>query len=54
MKKTTDQLAELTSKLRGPPGLPGRGRPGAPGPSGLQGATGLAIICLKLVNAARN
>lgn len=38
--KKIDQLAELTARLVGPPGLPGRGKPGRPGPAGLQGATG--------------
>lgn len=40
-RQPLDQLAELTARLVGPPGLPGRGRPGRPGPPGLQGATGL-------------
>jgi hypothetical protein len=38
-----DQLAELTSKLVGPPGLPGRGKPGRLGPPGQQGQPGLKI-----------
>ena len=36
----TDQLGELVGRLRGPPGIPGRGRPGPPGLPGLQGVTG--------------
>lgn len=43
----TDQLAELTATLQGPPGPPGKsrqGRPGPPGPQGLQGTTAYDII----------
>ncbi|CAN8001913.1 unnamed protein product [Ixodes hexagonus] len=35
-----EQLAELTAKLRGPAGLPGRGKPGRAGPPGPQGSPG--------------
>lgn len=40
-RRSSDQLSELTARLVGPPGLPGRGRPGRTGQPGLQGATGL-------------
>jgi len=56
-------LAELTAKLVGPPGLPGRGKPGRLGPPGSQGPPGLIYIkmtfqfmyyCCQLLHVLQN
>ena len=38
--RLTEQLAELTATLIGPPGVPGRGKPGRAGPAGPSGPQG--------------